>query len=142
MYSRYEIQQDEYGKTINIEALTMIDMARKDIFPAVSAYVGELVSTCNAKKALSASIPCDAEMSIIEKLSKLLCCFQNKIEILESKVNEAKGIGDVAKQALFYGEEVFGAMNELRAVGDEMETLTSSDYWPYPSYGELLFGVR
>lgn len=142
MYSRYEIQQEEYGKIINIEALTMIDMARKDIFPAVSAYVGELVNTCNAKKALSASIPCDAELSIVEKLSKLLCCFQNKIEILESKVNEAKGISDVAKQALFYGEEVFEAMNELRAVGDEMETLTSADYWPYPSYGELLFGVR
>lgn len=75
-------------------------------------------------------------------MSKLLVCFQNKIEVLESKVNEAKGIEDVAEQALFYGKNVFGAMNELRAVGDEMEISTAADYWPYPSYGELLFGVR
>lgn len=142
MYSRYEIQQEEYGKVINIEALTMLDMAKKDIFPAVSAYVAELASACNAKKALSESLPCDAEIKVIEKLSKLLVCFQNKIEALESKVNEAKGIEDVADQAMFYGKEVFGAMNELRAIGDEMETSTAADYWPYPSYAELLFGVR
>ena len=142
MYSRYEIQQEEYGKVINIEALTMLDMAKKDIFPAVSAYVAELASACNAKKALSESLPCDAEIKVIEKLSKLLGCFQNKIEALEAKVNEAKGIEDVADQAMFYGKEVFGAMNELRAIGDEMETSTAADYWPYPSYAELLFGVR
>lgn len=142
MYSRYEIQQEEYGKVINIEALTMLDMAKKDIFPAVSAYVAELASACNAKKALSESLPCDAEIKVIEKLSKLLVCFQNKIEALEAKVNEAKGIEDVADQAMFYGKEVFGAMNELRAIGDEMETSTAADYWPYPSYAELLFGVR
>lgn len=142
MYSRYEIQQEEYGKVINIEALTMLDMAKKDIFPAVSAYVAELASACNAKKALSESLPCDAEIKVIEKLSKLLVCFQNKIEALEAKVNEAKGMEDVADQAMFYGKEVFGAMNELRAIGDEMETSTAADYWPYPSYAELLFGVR
>ena len=142
MFSRYEIQQEEYGKVINIEALTMIEMARRDIFPAVSAYVQKLVEACNAKKALSASIPCDAELAVIEKLSKLLCCFYNKIEVLEEKVNVAKGIKDVAERALFYGEEVFNAMNELRAVGDEMEVSTAADYWPYPSYGELLYGVR
>lgn len=142
MYSRYEIQQEEYGKVINIEALTMLDMAKKDIFPAVSAYVAELASACNAKKALSESLPCDSEIKVIEKLSKLLVCFQNKIEALEAKVNEAKGIEDVADQAMFYGKEVFGAMNELRAIGDEMETSTAADYWPYPSYAELLFGVR
>ena len=142
MFSRYEIQQEEYGKVINIEALTMLEMAKKDIFPAVSAYVHELVDSCNAKKALAASIPCDAELKIIEHLSKLLVCFQNKIEVLEAKVNEAKGIEDVAQQALFYRNGVFEAMNELRAVGDEMETLTATDYWPYPTYGELLFGVR
>ena len=142
MFSRYEIQQEEYGKVINIEALTMIEMARRDIFPAVSSYVQKLVEACNAKKALSASIPCDAELAVIEKLSKLLCCFYNKIEVLEEKVNAAKGIKDVAERALFYGEEVFNAMNELRAVGDQMEVSTAADYWPYPSYGELLYGVR
>ena len=120
----------------------MLDMARKEIFPAVSAYVRDLVDACNAKKTLSASIPVDGELKVIEHLSKLLVCFQNKIEVLEAKVNEAKGIEDVAKQAMFYRNGVFEAMNELRAVGDEMETLTAADYWPYPTYGELLFGVR
>lgn len=142
MLSRYEIQQQEYGKVINIEALTMLDMARKDIFPAVSDYIHKLVNACNAKKALSAAIPYDAEIRVIEHLSKLLVCFQQKIDVLEAKVNEAKGIENVAQQAMFYRNGVFEAMNELRAIGDEMEILTASDYWPYPTYGELLFGVR
>ena len=142
MFSRYEIQQEEYCKIINIEALTMLDMAKKDIFPNVSKYISELVNGCNAKKMLSDSIPYDAELAVIEKLSKLLNCFYNKINVLETKVSEARNITDVARRALFYGEEVFNAMNELRAVGDEMEVSTAAEYWPYPSYGELLYGVR
>ncbi len=142
IFSRYEIQQEEYCRMLNIEALTMLDMARKDIFPSVSRYIHELTDTCNAKKALSASIVCDAEIDLIEKLSKLLNCFYKKINVLETQVNTAREISDVAQRALFYGEEVFNAMNELRAVGDEMEVSVSSQYWPYPSYGELLYGVR
>ncbi len=141
MHSRYEILQEDYGKIINIEALTMIDMARKDIFPAVSKYVNSLVNACNAKKSLSAAISCEGEMKLIEQLSSLLSSFYNKIETLETKVNAAKGVQDVAEKALFYRNEVFSAMNELRAVGDEMEILTATDYWPYPTYAELLYGV-
>ncbi|MEF2919334.1 MAG: glutamine synthetase III [Acutalibacteraceae bacterium] len=141
MLSRYEILQTDYSKIINIEALTMIDMARKDIFPAVSKYVNTLVNACNAKKSLSASISCDGEMKLIEQLSGLLSSFYNQIEILETKVNVAKGIEDVAEKALYYRNQVFSAMNELRVVGDEMEILTASEYWPYPTYAELLYGV-
>ncbi len=142
IFSRYEIQQEEYCRVLNIEALTMLDMARKDIFPAVSRYIHELADTCNAKKMLSTSIICDAELDLIEKLSRLLNCFYQKINVLETKINSAREINDVAQRALYYGEEVLSAMNELRAVGDEMEVSVSSQYWPYPSYGELLYGVR
>ena len=142
IFSRYEIQQEEYCRVLNIEALTMLDMARKDIFPAVSRYIHELADTCNAKKMLSEAIVCDAELDLIDKLSKLLNCFYKKIGVLETKVNIAKDIADVAQRALFYGDEVFNAMSELRAVGDEMEVSVSAQYWPYPSYGELLYSVR
>lgn len=142
MYSRYEIQLEEYSKVINIEALTMLDMAKKDIFPAVSAYVHELTDTVNSKKALSADIPCDAEMELITSLSTLLCSFAKKIAALEQSLIKVKDITDPQATANFYKEEVFAAMQELRAVGDEMEIATSSEYWPYPSYGELLFGVQ
>ena len=91
---------------------------------------------------LSTSIICDAELDLIEKLSRLLNCFYQKINVLETKINSAREINDVAQRALYYGEEVLSAMNELRAVGDEMEVSVSSQYWPYPSYGELLYGVR
>ncbi|MEE1153743.1 MAG: glutamine synthetase III [Acutalibacteraceae bacterium] len=141
MQSRYEILQEDYGKIINIEALTMIDMARKDIFPAVSKYVNVLVNACNAKKSLSAAISCDGEMKLIEQLSNLLSCFYNKIEVLETKVNMAKGVQNMHEKTLFYRNEVFSAMTELRAVGDQMEILTASEYWPYPTYAELLYGV-
>ena len=141
MQSRYEILQEDYGKIINIEALTMIDMARKDIFPAVSKYVNVLVNACNAKKSLSAAISCDCEMKLIEQLSNLLSCFYNKIEVLETKVNMAKGVQNMHEKTLFYRNEVFSAMTELRAVGDQMEILTASEYWPYPTYAELLYGV-
>lgn len=142
MYSRYEIQLEEYSKVINIEALTMLDMAKKDIFPAVSGYVHELTDAVNSKKALSADIPCDAEMDLITSLSTLLCSFAKKIAALEQSLIKVKDITSPQAVADFYKEEVFAAMQELRAVGDEMEIATSSEYWPYPSYGELLFGVQ
>lgn len=142
MYSRYEIQLEEYSKMINIEALTMLDMAKKDIFPAVSGYVHELTDAVNSKKALSTDIPCDAEIDLITSLSTLLCSFAKKIAALEQSLIKVKDITNPQAIADFYKEEVFAAMQELRAVGDEMEIATSSEYWPYPSYGELLFGVQ
>lgn len=119
----------------------MLDMAKRDILPAVSGYVRELTDTALAKKALSDSIPCDAETEIVDKLSKLLSCFAKKIAALEEVLIKAKDVEGDQEIADFYQQEVFAAMQELRAVGDEMETSVSSEYWPYPTYGDLLFSV-
>lgn len=140
--ARCEIQLENYSKTINIEALTMLDMAKKDILPAVSAYVRELTDTALAKKSLSADIPTDVETKLVSDLSQKLVCFSKKIEELENALIAVAEYEDNAqKYAEFYCNEVFAKMQELRAIGDDMETETSSDYWPYPTYGDLLFSV-
>ncbi len=139
--ARYEIMLENYSKVINIEAETMLDMSKKDILPAVSAYVRELTDTALSKKTLSESIPCDVEIELAEKLSKLLSCFARKITALEEALIKAKDIEGVQALADFYQGTVFAAMSELRAVGDEMEVNVSSEYWPYPSYGDMLFSI-
>lgn len=140
--ARYEIELENYAKQINIEALTMIDMAKKNILPAVSAYVRELTDTALAKKALSDAIPTSVEEELVASLSNKLVCFSKKTAELEEAVIKASEYSnDNLAYATYYRETVFALMQELRAVGDSMETETSSDYWPYPSYGEMLFGV-
>ncbi len=139
--ARYEIMLENYSKVINIEAETMLDMAKKDILPSVSAYVRELTDTALSKKALSDTIPCDVEIELAEKLSKLNVCFSKKIAALEEALIKAKDVEGVQALADFYQGTVFAAMSELRAVGDEMEVNVSSDYWPYPSYGDMLFSI-
>lgn len=140
--ARYEIELENYAKQINIEALTMIDMAKKNILPAVSAYVRELTDTALAKKALSDAIPTSVEEELVASLSNKLVCFSKKTAELEEAVIKASEYSnDNLAYATYYRETVFALMQELRAVGDSMETETSSEYWPYPSYGEMLFGV-
>jgi glutamine synthetase len=139
--ARKEITLEEYSKTINIEALTMLEMAKQDILPSVSAYVKELTDTAIAKKSLSANLPTSVEENLVTTLSNSLVSFVNKIEALEEIVVKANDIEGAQAQADYYHDVVFAAMNELRAVSDEMETITSSKYWPYPTYDELLFGV-
>ena len=140
--ARYEIELESYSKQINIEALTMIDMAKKNILPAVTSYVRDLTDTALAKKALSDAIPTSVEEDLITSLSNKLVCFSKKTAELEEAVIQASDYSDDnLKYAKYYRETVFALMQELRAVGDAMETETASEYWPYPSYGELLFGV-
>lgn len=140
--ARYEIELESYSKQINIEALTMIDMAKKNILPAVSSYVRELTDTALAKKALSDAIPTTVEEELVTSLSNKLVCFSKKTsELEEAVIKAAEFDGDNLAQATFFRETVFAIMQELRAVGDSMETETSAEYWPYPSYGEMLFGV-
>lgn len=140
--ARYEIELESYSKQINIEALTMIDMAKKNILPAVTSYVRDLTDTALAKKALSDAIPTSVEEDLITSLSNKLVCFSKKTAELEEAVIKASDCSDDnLKYAKYYRETVFALMQELRAVGDAMETETASEYWPYPSYGELLFGV-
>lgn len=140
--ARYEIELESYSKQINIEALTMIDMAKKNILPAVTSYVRDLTDTALAKKALSDAIPTSVEEDLITSLSNKLVCFSKKTAELEEAVIKASDYSDDnLKYAKYYRETVFALMQELRAIGDAMETETASEYWPYPSYGELLFGV-
>ena len=142
MQSRQDIILETYAKTINIEALTASDMVKRDILPAVSSYVAELASGVATKKAISDDIPCEAEFDIIKRLSGLQDCAYKKLAALDNAIIGVKEVGeDPIEVATYYKDSVITAMTELRAVVDEMETLVSSDYWPYPSYGDLMFRV-
>ncbi len=140
--ARYEIELETYCKQINIEALTMIDMAKKKITPAVTAFVREMTDAALAKKALSSAIPTSVEEDLVMSLSNKLVCFVKKTSELEDAVmNAGDASGDPLKRAKYFRDNIFAIMQELRAVGDSMETETAADFWPYPSYTELLFGV-
>ena len=140
--ARYEIELETYCKQINIEALTMIDMARKKITPAVTAFVREMTDAALAKKALSADIPTSVEEELVMSLSNKLVCFVKKTaELEEAVMGASEHKADCLEYAMYFREVVFAKMQELRAVGDSMETETASDFWPYPSYYDLLFGV-
>lgn len=140
--SRHEIRLENYCKVLNIEALTMLDMAKKDILPAVSAYAGALAGTMNAKRAACPAADCSYEAELVEKLSRLTGCMYGKVKALEDTLMKVRELDSLEAQAMFYREQVFAAMNELRIGADELETLTAAEYWPFPTYGDLLFGVR
>ena len=140
--ARYEIELETYSKQLRIEALTMIDMAEKNITPAVITFVNELTQGALAKQQLSAKLSVYAEMTLIETLSDKLEAFVKKTAELEAAVENARQYkGNNLKSAQYYRETVLTLMDELRALGDAMEKKTAAKYWPYPSYGELLFGV-
>ena len=142
LYSRYEILLDNYSKTIHIEALTMIDLAKKEIIPTILGYQGEIAEIANNKKKLSSSIQCCLEENILNKISTLGNSLYSKLEDLEKSVLDAKLHTEALDLAKYYRESVFMNMQQLRAVVDELETLVSKKYWTLPSYGELLFSVN
>jgi len=139
--ARYEIMLENYCKVINIEALTMIDMAMKEILPAVSSYCHYLSATANAKKAFI-NADCTFEAELVEKLSVLLASAYKTTKELEKSLLYAKNELKIEDLAMYYKNVVFATMNELRIAVDELETMTAEEYWPYPSYGQLMFGVR
>ena len=140
--ARFEIELETYCKQINIEALTMIDIAKNKITPAVTAFVREMTDAALAKKALSADIPTSVEEELVMSLSNRLVCFVKKTaELEEAVMGASEHKADCLEYAMYFREVVFAKMQELRAVGDSMETETASDFWPYPSYYDLLFGV-
>ena len=142
MTARYEVELENYAKLINIEALTMLDMAKKDIIPAVTAYIKTLTDTALAKQSLSPDIPTSLERDLVTDLSQQLVCFSDKIKELENNLIKANEYADdIQAYADYYRNTIFADMQALRAIGDNMETQTSSEFWPYPSYGEMLFGV-
>ena len=138
--SRYEITMENYVRTVRIEALTMADMARKEILPAVLRYTGDLAAGIVDKKKALASLPCRAETGLLEKLSGLADEIDAAIEALEKSIENCNG-EDITTQAFFIRDELLGRMDALRTLCDKAETLTAASYWPIPTYGDLLFGV-
>ena len=140
--SRFEIQNDNYSKIINIEALTMIDMVKKMYLPVASAYAKELADTIIAKKNAVSSVEDTYEAELLKKISQLTSAIYGKVQTLEKAVVDVKSIEGASEIAMFYKETVFAAMNELRANVDELEGFVPSEKWPVPSYGEMLFSVK
>ncbi len=140
--ARYEILLENYSKLIHIEALTMIDMTSKQILPAVSAYTKALTETALSKKALNTALDCSYEEGAAAKISQLTGSAYQKLDALRAAVEKAEEITDAKELAMFYKDEILSAMATLRSDVDILESMTSAEYWPYPSYGELLFGVR
>ena len=140
--ARYEIELEQYAKEIRIEALTMVEMAEKNILPSVISFIKELADTALAKKSLSSSYSVYTETTLIETLSSECETFAKKTEELKRAVENASHYNsDSLTLAKYYRNTIFALMNELRETGDSMERKTSAKYWPYPSYGEILFGV-
>ena len=137
--SRVEILLEEYVKIINIEALTMIDMAKKDILPAVSSYVRKLSQT--AKLAKECGAEPEYEIDLVKKLIALEKETYNNLQVLEDLTVKASGIEDMKEASKFYHDEILTAMGMLRAPADQLETLVGEKYWPYPTYGKMLFYV-
>ena len=142
LVSRYEVTLENYCKTIRIEADTMVDMARTEIIPAVQAFILDTAKTAAAKKKLIAGCPCEYEVKLVKQLAVLTDQMAAKADELEQAVLALAGAGDAAKESAAIRDIVLPRMSELRLACDEAETLTAKKYWPFPTYGDLLFGVR
>lgn len=142
LFSRSEVMYENYCKVLHIESLTMLDMVKKDIMPAVSGYTKALSETALAKKSLLPSINCELEEGLVSRLSALSGSLYKKTEELNANLLNAKNHEtDSQELAFYYKDVVFRSMQELRTVADEIETLVGKEYWPYPTYGDLLFSV-
>ena len=141
MYSRYEVELEHYSKIINIEALTMLEMARKQLLPAVNAYMSEVANTAASKLAVSEKISVRSETKTLEKLSVDADTMSDTIDALQDAVDAAKALPTEALKADAFRDNVIPLMNTLRAAADDAETLCGEDYWPLPSYSKMLYYV-
>ncbi len=141
IHSRYEIQLENYFKQVHIEALTMVDMIKKDILPAACSYMKDISKEAINKKQLCADISCELEETLLKKLSDLTATLYKKMETLSESVADDKEFADVLEEAKYYRNTVFAQMEDTRATADEIESLVGAKYWPYPTYGDLLFSV-
>ena len=140
--SRYEITLENYCKTVIIEANTMVSMARTQIAPAIEKYISDLAKTASLKKSLSPDISCGFETGVITKLSGLVDTISAKTEELDRKIAEVQNIGEIGAQADAVRDSILTNMSELRLACDEAETVSAKEYWPFPTYGDLLFSVK
>ena len=141
MESRYEVEMEHYSKIINIEALTMLEMARKQLLPAVNAYMSELANTAASKLAVSEKISVRSETKTLEKLSADADAMSDAVDTLQDAVNAAKALTDESVKAVAFHDNVLPAMDALRAAADDAETICGEDYWPLPSYSKMLYYV-
>ena len=142
LVSRHEILMENYAKILHIEAQTMLDMARREILPAVEMYQSDLCETALRKKHLLSNAIVSVEEKLVAELSALANSFYEKTEALANALLKVKELNDTVSIAQFYRNTVFPAMLEMRADADKMEEKTGKGYWPFPSYSDLLFGVR
>ncbi|MBQ2241922.1 MAG: glutamine synthetase type III, partial [Clostridia bacterium] len=140
--SRCEIMLENYCKTVMIEACTMVDMAKKQILPAVSAYTTDLAESVGKKLKLGTDIACKYEKEAVKKLSILCDKIAEATDLLEGTLVKIKAAESIGEESEMIRDAVLVAMSELRVACDEAETMTAEKYWPFPTYGELLFGVR
>ena len=139
--SRYEIMLENYCKIVNIEALTMLEMAKKDIFPAVVSYSKMLCDAVIAKKSVGIDVSDSAELILAKKTDGLTAELYRRTDELDNAISAAHEVGDLLNQAQRFRDSVLTAMQELRTVCDALETIVAEEYWPYPTYGDLLFSV-
>ena len=142
LYSRYDIQLENYYKVIDIEALTMDAMVKKNIMAAANDYQYSLAKTLNAKAATGLAVDSSVEKKRLEQAARLTFTMDERLEKLEADIEKAKELEDTYELAKFHHDVIFADMNELREVVDELETVVPSDIWPYPTYGEILYSVK
>ena len=141
MESRYEVEMEHYSKIINIEALTMLEMARKQLLPAVNAYMSEVANTAASKLAVSESLSVRSETKALTRLSADADAMSDAVDELQAAVNAAKALSDESAKAVAFHDDVLPKMDALRAAADDAETICGEDFWPLPSYSKMLYYV-
>jgi len=141
MHSRYEVELEHYSKVINIEALTMLEMARKQLLPAINAYMSEVANTAASKLAVSENISVRSETKTLTKLSADADAMSDAVDTLQDAVDASKALPTEAEKAVAFHDNVLPAMDALRAAADDAETICGEDYWPLPSYSKMLYYV-
>ena len=141
MESRYEVEMEHYSKIINIEALTMLEMARKQLLPAINAYMSEVANTAASKLAVSESLSVRSETKALTRLSADADAMSDAVDELQAAVNAAKALSDESAKAVAFHDDVLPKMDALRAAADDAETICGEDYWPLPSYSKMLYYV-
>ena len=141
MESRYEVEMEHYAKVINIEALTMLEMARKQLLPAINAYMSEVANTAASKLAVSESLSVRSETKTLSHLSADADAMSDAIDELQAAVDAAKALSDESAKAVAFHDDVLLKMDALRAAADDAETICGEDYWPLPSYSKMLYYV-
>ena len=141
MESRYEVEMEHYSKIINIEALTMLEMARKQLQPAVNAYMSEVANTAASKLAVSESLSVRSETKALTRLSADADAMSDAVDELQAAVDAAKALSDESAKAVAFHDDVLPKMDALRAAADDAETICGEDYWPLPSYSKMLYYV-